>query len=97
MVSGALYPESKKILSLILKPLYFISGIFFSISDLPPQYVDIMTLNPILNLVEMVRDSLFYGFDSQFVDFYHATITTLVFLFISLYVYNRNKIKIHMS
>ena len=58
-VAGAFYPDSKKILSMINRPLYFISGIFFSVASIPAPYNDWLLWNPILQAVELGREGYF--------------------------------------
>jgi capsular polysaccharide transport system permease protein len=92
MSIGGLFPESKKILQVLTKPLYFISGIFFSISDIPVQYQEIMSLNPILNLLELLREGLFNEFNAGHGDYSYALMTSMILLSFSLFLYNRSKI-----
>jgi capsular polysaccharide transport system permease protein len=62
---GTLYPESKKIVPLIMRPLYFVSGIFFVASDLPQPFRDWLLWNPIFNIIEQIRHYFFYAYTSQ--------------------------------
>lgn len=58
-VAYALFPDSKKILSMINRPLYFISGIFFPIAVVPAPYRDWLLWNPILHAIELGREAYF--------------------------------------
>lgn len=58
-VAYTLFPDSKKILSVINRPLYFISGIFFPIAAIPSPHRDWLLWNPILHAVELGREGYF--------------------------------------
>ena len=49
------FPETKKILPILLRPLYFASGIFFSASMIPYQFRGLLGYNPVLCLIENIR------------------------------------------
>lgn len=87
MCLAGLFPESKKILGVLLKPMYFISGIFFSAADIPDQYRETLLLNPIFNLIELIRESIFLNISTSYGDTHYAIMTTLILLFISLVLY----------
>lgn len=63
-VSAELAEEARQIASMLMMPLYFVSGVIFPISAVPAQYRDLLLLNPIVHGVEAMRA----GFSS----FYHA-------------------------
>ena len=58
-VACAFFPDAKKILSLINRPLYFVSGIFFTVASIPDPYSDWLLWNPILQAVELAREAYF--------------------------------------
>lgn len=63
-VGGEIAEETRPIVSMLMMPLYFISGVIFPISVVPPQYREIMMLNPIIHGVEAMR--------AGFATYYHA-------------------------
>lgn len=87
MCIAGLFPESKKILGVLLKPLYFISGIFFSAADIPEQYRETLLLNPIFNLIELIRESIFLDISTSYGDSYYAIMAMLILLITSLSLY----------
>ncbi|XDZ51446.1 ABC transporter permease [Neisseriaceae bacterium CLB008] len=58
MVIGHAFNEAQKILPIILKPLYFISGIMFSINIIPQQYHYLVDWNPLLHAFELLRQTV---------------------------------------
>lgn len=49
----------------ILRPLIFLSGIFFTANELPEHVLEIFALNPILHAVEFARDGLLFHYQSR--------------------------------
>lgn len=97
MTVVGLYPESKKILSMVTKPLYFISGVFFTASEVPQEYRELLLLNPIFNVIESIREALFSEITTRYSDIYYSAYVALALLFVSLFLYNKNKIKLLTS
>lgn len=58
MVIGHASQEAQKILPIVLKPLYFISGIMFSIKLIPEQYHYLVDWNPLLHGFELLRQTV---------------------------------------
>lgn len=64
-VLGPIWVEAKKVLPMILRPLMFISGIFFPINSIPPSVRDYFLWNPILHALELLRGAAFVGHTSH--------------------------------
>lgn len=61
--------ESWKQVEMILtRPLFFISGIFYIPSHLPATAIDILKWNPVLHLVEWMREGFYPNYDSTVLD-----------------------------
>lgn len=58
-VIATLIPESKHIINILLRPLYFLSGIMFPANIVPQPYRDWLMTNPLLHGVEMLRMGFF--------------------------------------
>jgi capsular polysaccharide transport system permease protein len=43
----------------LLRPLFWLSGIFYTVDQLPEHTRDGMLLNPVLHVIEMIRDGWF--------------------------------------
>jgi capsular polysaccharide transport system permease protein len=54
--------------SLFFGPLYFFSGIFYSIAEVPPQYRQYLLYNPLLHCVIWFRAGFYHGFDENYLD-----------------------------
>lgn len=50
---------------LFARPLFFLSGVFYIPSSLPPEAVAVIQWNPVLHIVEWVRTGYYANYDSQ--------------------------------
>lgn len=53
---------------ILTRPLFFISGIFYVPSHLPPQVTAVLTWNPVLHLVEWFREGFYPNYHSFVLD-----------------------------
>lgn len=82
-------PEVKKIETLITRPLFFISGVFFSLRDVPKEYWYLLDWNPILHAIELLRFGAFTEYGLTGVSLNYLLFFTLSFVFFALVVYQR--------
>jgi len=61
-------PSIQQFVNFINRPLYFISGIFFSIEVVPEPYRSWLLLNPILHAIELIRAGFFATYDGRYAD-----------------------------
>jgi capsular polysaccharide transport system permease protein len=54
-----------RIIPILSRPLFFISGLFFTVNELPAQARDILLWNPVLHCVELVRDGWFPSYHAE--------------------------------
>ena len=70
-------PMVEKIVPMIFRILFFVSGVFFSV-DMFPQYIaEILMWNPILQAIELMRTSLHQGYAVTGLSFSYLSIFTL--------------------
>lgn len=58
-------PTFQQLAGTLLRPSYFISGIFFTANELPADILKIFALNPILHAVEFARDGMLFHYQSR--------------------------------
>ncbi|WP_298774422.1 ABC transporter permease [uncultured Shewanella sp.] len=58
------WKDANKLTAIITRPLFFISGIFFCATMIPPQYWYLLDWNPIFHAIELSRDSFFNAYTS---------------------------------
>ncbi len=70
----------------LLRPLFFISGVFFTADTIPQEVRDYALLNPMLQLTELMRSAYFDTFESEYVDYHYLTGFILVTVFFGLLI-----------
>lgn len=81
-------PETKKIQQLLTRPLFFISGIFFSLQDIPQEYWHYLTWNPLLHAVELTRYAAYPSYGNAGVSEFYLNMFTLCAVFFALACYH---------
>ena len=74
------YPSYESIFSAFSRPLYFISGIFFTANFLSPEVYAIVDFNPLIHLIEWFRSGFYPNFQSDLYDPEYA-VTVCVSIF----------------
>jgi capsular polysaccharide transport system permease protein len=62
---ASVIPDSRAIIQVLFMPLYFISGILFPVAKFPDSWVRWLSINPLLHLVELTRDTGLDGFETM--------------------------------
>jgi capsular polysaccharide transport system permease protein len=88
-VFGA-YPVWERIWSILNKPLFFVSGVFFLVDSLPRGYRDLMLLNPLTHVIAEIRAGLYPTYDGRLVSSVYVYAIGLAFLFLGLLLLRRN-------
>lgn len=98
MVLGSLavfVPVLTKLVPMVLRIAFFLSGVFFSISAFKQDIADLLLFNPIMQAIEMMRVSLHDGYVIDGLSFTYLAGFTLVSLvlggFLERYVRSRRK------
>jgi capsular polysaccharide transport system permease protein len=58
-------PEAKRFVPFIIRPLFFVSGIFFTAESLPSDIRPYFLLNPLLHVTEITRSCFYYSYTSH--------------------------------
>ena len=70
--------------AILIRPLFFISGVFFTVEVFPSDLRAYAMLNPVLQLIEQFRSAFFREYQSEHVNMLYATGFTLTVLFLGL-------------
>ncbi|KYL33203.1 ABC transporter [Pseudoalteromonas agarivorans] len=81
-------PEITKVRSILTRPLFFISGVFFSMQDIPKEYWPYLDWNPILHAIELTRHAAYNTYPTEAVSEFYLLTCTIVLLFFALAVYH---------
>ncbi len=63
-----IYPSYQSIYGSFSRPLYFISGVFFTADFLSPEVYEIVDFNPLIHLIEWFRSGYYPSFQSDLYD-----------------------------
>ncbi len=79
-------PSYKNIFRAFNRPLYFISGVFFTADFLAPEVFELIDFNPLLHLIEWLRSGFYPSFQSDLYDPQYAIAVCVTIFTIGLYV-----------
>lgn len=80
-------PELKKVKAIMMRPMIFVSGVFFSLQDIPPDMWKYFDWNPILHAIELSRQSAYTSFGAIGVSHEYLSIFTITIFFTALVFY----------
>ena len=89
-VFNTLHPELGKFIPVILRPLFFISGSFFSINDIPPSVHPLLLWNPLLHTFELMRSCFSIHYSTALVSMEYLMLCTAVAMTLGMLVYRAN-------
>ena len=81
------FPELAKVVPLVTRPLFFISGLFFSLNDIPSQHHQYLLWNPILHAIELIRNACYPGYNADSLSMGYLAFIALVMVFFGLAMY----------
>ncbi|GAA6184255.1 ABC transporter permease [Aliiglaciecola sp. NS0011-25] len=80
--------EVSRVREMITRPMFFISGVFFSLQDFPREYWHFLNWNPVLHAIELTRFSVYSSYGNEGVSLAYLSSIVLVFTFFSLAIYH---------
>jgi capsular polysaccharide transport system permease protein len=81
---GLLSDGFSRSVPLILRPFFWLSGIFYTATELPAEVRDILWYSPILHITEMTREAYFLGYTSPVADAWYPISVMAAFFLMSL-------------
>lgn len=92
-VAIANYPESRQVINIIERPLFLISGTFFTIDHVPPAAREWLLWNPLLHGVDLARGTMLAKYD-PIGSWVYLGGATLLALSIGLTLYGRYRMRL---
>ncbi len=83
------FPDLRFILDNILILIFFLSGIFFNIKNLPQHLQKYLQLNPMADLIIMYRNLITQGIPPDWQQVYIITLSSIALLLLSILLLNR--------
>lgn len=68
----------------LLRPVMFLSGTFFAFEDVPPQVAAYLVYNPVLHVVELVRDGWYPTYTTTRVNMWYPSCWVVVLTLLAL-------------
>jgi len=81
------YIDLDKFLGVLLRMLYFVSGIFFSLDHLPQKLAYYLSFNPILQIIEYIRSGFSNHAPNMLLSYTYVLEMTIAFLFVGFLFY----------
>jgi capsular polysaccharide transport system permease protein len=86
-----------RIVPMINRPLFWISGLFFTANQLPTRIREVLLWNPILHTVEMVRDGWFYTYEAHYLDISYVLYWIIGFAYIGLVLERMSRRRLELT
>lgn len=77
-------PVTSQIVPMVMRVLFFTSGLFFSVVDFPSMGRDILFFNPMCHIIELTRSGFVDGYGEGFISLPYLFGFTLTFLALGL-------------
>jgi len=99
MLTGRLFPVIEVFIPMIMRPLWYLSGAFYSLSHIPQPYRAWLAYNPLIQAVEIARNAFnsHYSLEGTGVKISYLFNFTLVTVVVSLFAYSMLEKKIKRS
>ncbi len=74
--------EVEKLVPIVTRPLFFVSGVFFSLQDIPQQFHVYLLFNPLLHGVELLRLGFYSAYPGEGLSLTYLSAWAIVTVFI---------------
>lgn len=74
----------EKVANLVLRPIFWVSGVFFTANDLPPAARELILYNPVLHCTEMVRDGWYTSYSARYINIMYPLCWCIGLVFVGL-------------
>lgn len=82
-VIGKVSDSFYRSVGIILRPLFWISGVFYTGTELPESILNILWWNPLFHCIEILREAYFLGYKSPVADSLYPVYFSLVCLLLA--------------
>jgi capsular polysaccharide transport system permease protein len=81
---GMVYPVVDRVRGALFRPLFLISGVWFTANELPPEYRRLLMYNPIIHCTELVRGGWFRSYEPRYAEPLYALAWVVVLVAVGL-------------
>lgn len=99
-ILGALslyFPSLERVTGALMRPFFWLSGVFFTANDVPLTLLNFIKFNPVLHCVEQVRDGWYYGYESQHLEVSYPLFWTLILTLFALLFERATRTRIQLT
>jgi len=86
-----LFPVWQRVWSIVNRPLFLLSCVVFTLETIPQPYRDWLWFNPIVHLVGMTRQALYFGYAGEYVSWHYVWFISLTLSVVGLFLIWRFK------
>lgn len=87
------WKDTEKLVSMVMQPMFFVSGIFFCAPMIPAQYWYLFDWNPIFHALELSRDAFFHQYQTPVGSFEYLGLWALFCFCGGLAVFHHNRMR----
>lgn len=87
------WQDTGKLIGMVMTPMFFISGIFYCATMIPPKFWFLFTWNPIFHAIELSRDAFFVSYQTPVGSWGYLVLTSFAFTVLGLMLYRVNREK----
>lgn len=84
------FPLWERVWSILNRPMFFLSGVFFVVDSLPRGFRDLIMLNPLAHVIAEVRAGLYPTYDARYISPLYVYAIGLVFLCLGMLLLYRH-------
>jgi capsular polysaccharide transport system permease protein len=74
----------------VFRPMFYLSGVFFTANEIPQQYIKYIYFNPLLHAIEICRDGAFLSYHSEIAVIWMPVIFISVMIVIGIFASKRS-------
>jgi capsular polysaccharide transport system permease protein len=87
------WKDTKKVVGIITRPLFFISGVLYCATMVPSKYWYLLDWNPIFHVMELSRDAYFSSYVTPLGSWYYLGTCALVIFSLGLTTFYVNRLR----
>lgn len=85
------WQDTEKLLAMVMTPMFFISGIFYCATMIPPNLWYLFSWNPIFHLIELSRDAFFSTYSTPVGSWSYVSFLALIVFALGLMTFRINR------
>lgn len=90
------YSDADKVLPMLNRPLFFISGVFFSVKNIPPEYGALFLWNPLFHAIELTRGAVASSYHVEGVSLTYLAMCAMGSLTFAMALYHRRERRLRL-